>query len=80
MSIPIIDLSPYCEQTDTKATAAMIRETCKNAGFFYIKNHGVPEELQKSILANAEKFFSLSREEKRKIKMSEGGKAWRGYF
>lgn len=31
----------------------MVRETCKNTGFFYIKNHGVSEELQKSIIENA---------------------------
>lgn len=40
----------------------------------------MPEDLQKSILTNAQKFFSLPREEKRKIRMSEGGRAWRGYF
>jgi isopenicillin N synthase-like dioxygenase len=45
-----------------------------------VKNHGVPEELQQSILEKAEQFFQLPREEKYKIHMSKGGKAWRGYF
>jgi isopenicillin N synthase-like dioxygenase len=39
--------------SDTSSTAHEIRETCQNTGFFYVKNHGVPEELQQSIMENA---------------------------
>lgn len=65
MSIPIIDLEPYLKNKNTKEVAEQIRETCKNTGFFYIKNHGVPEELQASLLSNAAQFFDLPREQKR---------------
>lgn len=58
--IPIIDLEKYVNgELDTQDIASKIRETCKNTGFFYIKNHGVPEELQKSIIENASVFFKL---------------------
>ena len=41
--IPIIDLEKYVNgELDTQDIASKIRETCKNTGFFYIKNHGVP--------------------------------------
>jgi isopenicillin N synthase-like dioxygenase len=52
--LPIIDLSPYLNSgVDTSDVAHAIRETCKNTGFFFVKNHGVPEELQHSIIENA---------------------------
>jgi isopenicillin N synthase-like dioxygenase len=47
---------------NTQPTAHQIRETCKNTGFFYVKNHGVPEDLQQSIMESAEQFFALPRE------------------
>lgn len=60
MSLPIIDLLPYLtKQLNTKDLALQIRDICKKTGFFYIKNHGVPETLQQSIVKNSEKFFSL---------------------
>jgi len=43
MSIPIIDLEPYLSNNNTKEVAERIRHTCKHTGFFYIKNHGVPQ-------------------------------------
>ena len=80
-SIPIIDLAPYRDSTaDTHETAQAIRYACKNVGFFYVKNHGVPEELVQSIFANSAKFFKLSREEKREIRMEMAERAWRGYY
>jgi len=43
MSLPIIDLVPYLSrQANTKQLAFQIRDICKQTGFFYIKNHGVP--------------------------------------
>lgn len=40
----------------------------------------VPKELEDKILASARDFFALSKEEKHKIHMKYGGRAWRGYF
>lgn len=40
----------------------------------------VPKELEGEILASARDFFALSKEEKHKIHMKYGGRAWRGYF
>jgi hydroxyethylthiazole kinase-like sugar kinase family protein len=51
--IPIIDLSPlYSEEIeDRKALAKTLRAAAVNTGFFYIKNHGIKDE----IIANAKK-------------------------
>ncbi|TVY14117.1 1-aminocyclopropane-1-carboxylate oxidase [Lachnellula arida] len=44
--IPIIDISPlYSPELDErKALARTIRAAAVNTGFFYVRNHGIPEE------------------------------------
>ena len=62
-TIPTIDLSAYRNSSmDRDEVARSFREANKEMGFFYVKNHGVPEDLIHSIFANAAKFFRLSRE------------------
>jgi isopenicillin N synthase-like dioxygenase len=48
--------------TDEQAKDGLIRqigEACKQSGFFTLINHGIPESLQKELLACSEEFFSL---------------------
>jgi isopenicillin N synthase-like dioxygenase len=85
--IPVIDLgSLRTAGTDGEFASAMenvghqIDTACRSVGFFYIVNHGVPEELQNNMDALAHQFFALPFEEKNKIAMIHGGKAWRGFF
>lgn len=58
-SIPVIDLtdatSPSLEAR--KRLAQEIYDACVNVGFFYIKNHGVPEEYINGIKHEAKRFF-----------------------
>lgn len=49
-------------------------------GFFYIVGHDVPMSLQNDLVGLSHQFFSLAEEEKMKISMKLGGRAWRGYF
>ena len=80
-SLPIIDMQAYVSNYQSRhIVARQIREVCKEIGFFYIQNHGIPLELQKSILANSQKFFDLPKGEKNKIHMSKSGLRWRGYY
>ncbi|MGE0637807.1 MAG: isopenicillin N synthase family dioxygenase [Bacteroidia bacterium] len=82
--IPVIDISPLREkETDTIAAAIIaqqINTACREHGFFYISGHGVSEELQEKIESLSHEFFKLPEEEKLKISMQLGGKAWRGFF
>jgi isopenicillin N synthase-like dioxygenase len=43
-----------------------IRDACLNYGFFQLRNHGIPEDLQREILRQSEDFFSLPIETKDK--------------
>ncbi|KKA20986.1 hypothetical protein T310_4985 [Rasamsonia emersonii CBS 393.64] len=65
-NIPIIDLSlmSSSDLEERKKLAAQIYDACSRVGFFYIKNHGVPEELVDKIHDMAHKFFSLPEDQK----------------
>ena len=86
--IPIIDISALVDKTQTEDNAKkqqqevanQINEACRNYGFFYIVGHGVDERLQEKLEQLSKEFFALPLETKLKIKMSEGGIAWRGFF
>jgi isopenicillin N synthase-like dioxygenase len=58
-SIPIIDLTDATSPSlDTrKRVAQEIYDACVNVGFFYIKNHGVPDEAIEGIKHEAKRFF-----------------------
>lgn len=74
--IPIIDLSPIDGTLEMqKELASRIRAAAKNTGFFYITNHGIPEELIQKALAQAKAFFGQSEEEKQRVSNREAGRA-----
>ncbi|KAJ3575865.1 hypothetical protein NP233_g806 [Leucocoprinus birnbaumii] len=47
--------------------ANLIRDACINVGFFYLKNHGIPEELIENAVEAGKTFFALSEVEKMKL-------------
>jgi isopenicillin N synthase-like dioxygenase len=71
--IPVIDLG----SDDLKATAAVVREACRDSAFFYIANHGVSAETVERAFEVAKDFFTLPLEEKMKIHKSKYN---RGYL
>ena len=81
MNIPIIDISSLISKTEERYQVAQkIRAACCEYGFFYTIGHGVDEKLQLELETVSRDFFALDNQEKLKISMSNGGKAWRGYF
>ncbi|GLB38567.1 putative iron ascorbate-dependent oxidoreductase family protein [Lyophyllum shimeji] len=64
--IPIIDLANISSNDASvrRALADEIRGACINVGFFYVKNHGIPEEVIQATLEMAKRFFSLPMESK----------------
>ena len=82
MKIPIIDISPFLvnDEYGMQASADEVRKACLEHGFFYVSNHGIPEHLQLRLEAVSKDFFTLSEDEKMRIRMELGGRAWRGYF
>lgn len=80
-TVPIIDIeSLWSEKADKSKVARDLRQACRKVGFFYIANHGISLDLQEQLEAQSKSFFALGLEEKLKIRMELGGKAWRGYF
>ncbi len=59
--IPLIDLAPiYGDDAKAKQRmAAALREACIRVGFFYVKNHGIPEAHIQGARAQTEQFFAL---------------------
>ena len=67
--IPIIDLSPIDGDLNArKALASKVRAASENTGFFYIKNHGIPQELIENCLSQAKRFFDQPLAEKEKLR------------
>ena len=59
--IPIIDIGAILgDDPRAKSTVAKkIRAAAINVGFFYVKNHGVPDSIIQAALEAAERFYSL---------------------
>ena len=82
--LPLIDVSSLigdCDDTEAKLRCAQeIDSACREFGFFRIKGHGIPAELQQRLDSLSREFFNLPEDEKAKIAMEKGGAAWRGWF
>jgi len=78
MSLPIIDLANVENEWDR--VSQQVGDACTRYGFFYVVNHGVPEQLIHDLFSLGHKFFQQPTEEKNKIAMKHAGKAFRGYF
>ncbi|KAJ8770782.1 hypothetical protein K2173_021429 [Erythroxylum novogranatense] len=86
-TIPIIDISSLlarCEDPNMAQDPGVcevvkqLDQACREAGFFYVKGHGIPDSLIKEVRNVAHKFFNLPYEEKLKIKLSADA-GYRGY-
>lgn len=92
VEIPTIDIAALSRgaldqdgpASDTAAAridaAARIVEACEGPGVFQVVGHGVDPELRVALEASARAFFALPEQEKARIAMSHGGRAWRGWF
>ena len=79
--IPVIDLDPMWSEDEVGKVllAEQVSTACQEIGFFYVKNHGVPD----SVIADAQRvsgeFFKQSEETKMLIEVS-GSSSNRGYI
>ncbi|EOD8996023.1 TPA: isopenicillin N synthase family oxygenase [Klebsiella pneumoniae] len=79
-NIPIIDLSDSFSHDleKRKVVAWEIHKAARQTGFFYIKNHGIPLELQKAQFEIAKDFFKTPLMEKMLLN-SKASNCLRGY-
>lgn len=78
--IPVVNISSLLKGYEDASVAQQIKTACVEHGFFYVSGHGVTERLQTDLEQLSQTFFELPQEEKMKIAMQKGGKAWRGFF
>jgi isopenicillin N synthase-like dioxygenase len=69
--IPVVDLA-------SSDAPRQIREACRDIGFFYIANHGVPQALMDAELDWARRFFGAPAEVRMQAAMAKS-KCMRGY-
>jgi isopenicillin N synthase-like dioxygenase len=79
-SIPVIDISALrgSDRAAMEAAAAEIGRACETVGFFYIKNHGVPESLIRRTyeLSRAFHYSPQALKEQVHIRNSPGTRGW----
>jgi isopenicillin N synthase-like dioxygenase len=82
ITIPILDLSKYqLDQPNSPSSKEFLKElydAMSEVGFFYIRNHGVPLELQQKSFDTIKSFFKLPIEEKLEIEL-KNSPHFRGY-
>ncbi|KAL9268339.1 putative 2-oxoglutarate-dependent dioxygenase [Drosera capensis] len=85
--IPFIDIGPLLAKSGDPGMAEdpgvcevvkQLDQACREAGFFYVKGHGIPDSLVNGVRNITHNFFELPSEEKLKIKMS-AATSYRGY-
>ena len=69
--IPILDLGPYFanENGALDRLGRDLYRASTEVGFYYLKNHDIPQSLVDQTFAEAKRFHALPLEEKRKIKI-----------
>jgi isopenicillin N synthase-like dioxygenase len=79
-SIPVIDLTTSFSDDPAarRDVAWQVHKACRETGFFYIANHGVPAEVMEAHLDLARTFFALPIEEKLKAD-ARNSSCTRGY-
>jgi isopenicillin N synthase-like dioxygenase len=80
-SLPVVDVSALRGGGAARDDVArQLDAACREVGFFYVVGHAVDEGLQGRLEALSRKFFRLPDDEKARIAMAAGGRAWRGWF
>jgi isopenicillin N synthase-like dioxygenase len=79
--VPVIDVGPLVKGTSGRRDVAeQLGLACRECGFFYVVGHDVNEPLCARLEDLSRQFFAWSTPAKMRIGMSQGGRAWRGYF
>ena len=51
--------------------AKEIGTACRDIGFFYVRNHGIPQDLMNGVFAAAKEFFSQPLDRKQAISIAK---------
>ncbi|MDR5171937.1 isopenicillin N synthase family oxygenase [Methylobacillus flagellatus] len=81
LEIPVIDIAGLRKpgSPGMDEVVRQLGQACREVGFFYIKHHGIPQDLIRQTFAMAETFFSQPLEQKLECSMERHSKCFRGY-
>ena len=77
-SLPIIDFNDALSPTTKPNFLSELRHALVKVGFFYLKNHTIPSQVQQDLLRTSETFFSLPADRKAEVNMANS-KSFRGF-
>lgn len=60
--VPVLDLTPLTEGKPIDDLARQLDDACRETGFFYIANHGVPANVLKDVFDATRRYFDLPEE------------------
>jgi len=69
--MPILDLKDWLAGGPIEPLIAQFHAACTNMGFFYVKNHGITQDVVDAVFDATRRYFSLSEEERLKDKIDE---------
>jgi isopenicillin N synthase-like dioxygenase len=77
--LPVLDLGSFLngDDNDLESLAEQLRGAAEEFGFFFLKNHGVPEDLIQKVFAENERFHNQSMEAKTALSIDDNQ---RGYI
>ena len=80
--VPVIDLrgARFASDAEKRDVANKVTHACKEAGFFYIIDHGVDPEAVKDMFLAARQFFDLPLEAKEEVSLKKSDFNFRGYL
>jgi isopenicillin N synthase-like dioxygenase len=80
-AIPVIDLAPLDGDPGAALNdvVAALQHACRNVGFFYVRNHGVPKATVEQAYQQARAFFALPDDIKMRVHCSRSPVIVRGY-
>ena len=78
--IPVVDVAPLLDGSDKHGVARQIRWALSNAGFMYVKNHGIDQGFVDQTFDVTRAFFDLPMEQKMALHVSKSDVALRGYI
>lgn len=57
--VPILDLTPLNEGGPLEPIAEQLRHACTTIGFFYVRNHGIPDVVFNGVFDATRRYFEL---------------------
>ncbi|MEZ2296159.1 isopenicillin N synthase family dioxygenase [Variovorax sp. RCC_210] len=69
--MPILDLGPWLAGGPIGPVVEQFKAACTNTGFFYVKNHGVPQAVIDAVFDATRRYMSLPMEERLKDRIDE---------